>query len=509
MARKQTLINIASNLTGFVIQFGISFFLTPYLIKTLGKEAYSFYPLANDLIGYTTILTAALNSMAGRFITMKITENDFPEANKYFNSVLAGNVVIALILLIPSFLFVTFLQNILNIPQNIISSVRWLFALVLIAAIVNIVISVFNVAPFARNRMELVSIRNMQANLLRVSILIALFSFLSPSLVFIGIANLAIVPFLILVNFRNTKKILPEIEINKKWISVTAIKELVLSGIWNSINQLSRILLSSIDLLIANVMIGANATGLLAVVKTIPMFISQLIGVLVSSFVPEMFILHAKGDRGHLLYAIRRATKFISLIMIIPIGFLIVAGDVFFELWIPNNETSTFYLLSNLTLIPLIVTTSIEPIFHVYTMVNRLKLPSLVLLSSGIINTIIVVIVLKYFDGNVTTIPLIAMIIGILTHATFTPLFGAHVLNLKWSYFYKFIFWGIVSLVVVLVNGYILKLIIVPKTWISFIIFAIFTSLISIYLNILFILNKEEKGIVKSMILNIGHKLTK
>lgn len=48
----QTLKNLLFNITSFGVNFIISFLLTPYLIRTVGKEAYGFIPLINSIIGY-------------------------------------------------------------------------------------------------------------------------------------------------------------------------------------------------------------------------------------------------------------------------------------------------------------------------------------------------------------------------------------------------------------------------------------------------------------------------
>ena len=78
---KQTVKNLVFNTISFLINFIISFFFTPYLIRVVGKEAYSFFPLVNNIIGYSSILTTAVGSMAGRFIIMKIYSNDIDSAN--------------------------------------------------------------------------------------------------------------------------------------------------------------------------------------------------------------------------------------------------------------------------------------------------------------------------------------------------------------------------------------------------------------------------------------------
>ena len=45
-------------------------------------------------------------------------------------------------------------------------------------------------------------------------------------------------------------KLLPEIKVDYRKFSITAMKEMLSSGIWNSFNQASNILLTSLDLLV-------------------------------------------------------------------------------------------------------------------------------------------------------------------------------------------------------------------------------------------------------------------
>ena len=63
-------------------------------------------------------------------------------------------------------------------------------------------------------------------------------------------------------------KLLPEIKVDYRKFSITAMKEMLSSGIWNSFNQASNILLTSLDLLLANVFLGSVISGTYSVSKT-------------------------------------------------------------------------------------------------------------------------------------------------------------------------------------------------------------------------------------------------
>ena len=124
---KQLAINIIAQLIAFSIQIGISFFLTPFIVKSLGAAAYGFVGLANNIISYTTLITIALNSMAGRFITISVHQNNIEKANTYFSSVFFSNLVISIFLFVTSTILIFYLEICINIPSDLIGDIKALF----------------------------------------------------------------------------------------------------------------------------------------------------------------------------------------------------------------------------------------------------------------------------------------------------------------------------------------------------------------------------------------------
>lgn len=493
MKNKQVVINMIANVFAFVVNVGINFLFTPYLINTVGKEAYSFFPLANNFISYVSIITVALNSMASRFITIKIHQNDEKGANVYFNSVLMSNTIFAIILTLPSVLFVIFINSILDIPSSILMDVQLLFGMVFLGMILSILTSVYGVATFAKNRLDLSSKRSIESNILRVILLILLFKLFKPSISYIGLVNLAVIIYILLTNIHYTKKLLPNIKISKKFFKIEAVKELLSSGVWNSINQLSIVLLTGLDLLIANMFIGVAAAGEFSIVKTVPNFIQSLVSMLVSVFIPQFTILYAEKKNKQLLKSINQSIKFMGFTITLPIAFLIVFGDVFYSLWVPGENVQKLWVLSNLTIIPMIVTGSINTIFNVYTVTNKLKTPAIVLFFTGVINTILVILLVIFTNLGIYAIPIVSLVVGILRNIIFTPIYAASCLKVKWNTFYKAIIRGSICSIVMMVICFIIKKNFIIDTWIKLIISAIVSAILACVFNIFIVFNKKER----------------
>ena len=156
--KKQISINIISNIVNFAVSMGISFFLTPFIVNTVGSAAYGFVSLANQFVGYIQIAVVALNSMASRFITIKIYEKDEKGAKTYFSSVFFANILMTLVLIVPITVCVMFIDRFLDIPSALVLDVKILWTIIFINFCVGLISNVFGIATYARNRLELSSL---------------------------------------------------------------------------------------------------------------------------------------------------------------------------------------------------------------------------------------------------------------------------------------------------------------------------------------------------------------
>lgn len=507
MSKKQISINMIANIISFTVGFGISFLFTPYLVRTIGKEAYGFYPLANNFTSYAQLLVIALNSMASRFVTIKIVENKEEEANQYFSSLFFANIIIAAILSIFSFILIENINSLLKIPISILSDVSMLFTLIFISMILSIIISVFSIATFARNRLDLRSYQEILLAIIRVSSLFVLFYFFKPQVYYIGLGNLIVTIFTFIITYYYTKKLLPEIKICLNNFRFGIIKLLVSSGIWNSFNQLSAILLSGLDILIANTMLGPAVSGEYGIAQTIPNFIRSLAVVVAGVFSPQLTIIYAKGNKEKFVSEIMKAIKITNIISNVPMAFLIAFGDTFFKLWIPGEDAKKLQLISMWIVLPMMVVGTVNVLFDICTILNKVKIPSIVVFITGLTNIIIVIVLLKTTNLGIFAIPLSSGVLSLIRYLVFTTVYTSKAIGIKWYAFYGSIFRGIFSICIMVFVGYILKGIFLINNWLVFIVVSTLFCFIAMVINVVFFFNKDEIKKGKIMILSLGNRI--
>ena len=491
---KQLARNLVFNIVTFVINLGISFVLSPYLIKHVGKEAYGFYPLIHSMIGYTTIITTAFGSMGGRFITMAYYKKDYENAQGYFNSVLFANWMLSLAFSLIFLVCFIYLPSILSIPDYLLTDVRWLFAISGITMLLGLCTGIFGLGTYVKNRIDLSSSRALVSNVINVLVIFLLFYLLKPSIVFVAIAGFVAAIFTAFYNIQFKFKLIPELKIAPfKYWSSSKIKELLSSGVWNSINQLSSLLLTQVDLLIANIFVGAAATGDYAVVKVIPNFIYSLLATLSGTFTANFNILYAQEKHDELIHEIKKSIKIVGFFICIPIGFLVVFAQDFFQLWVPTLDAVYLYKLSLLTFLPLIFSASINPVFGVFTITNKLRVPSLVLLGAGIANTLVVLLLLKTTTLGLWAIPIVGAVQMTLRNFFFTPMYAAKCLNQKLYSFYPTIIKACLGVGVMALIGVVVKYLIGGDTWLLLILEGIIVSFMTLVVNFFLFFNKGER----------------
>ena len=129
MKKKNTMINLIAAIIAFSANIIINFFLSPYIIKHVGVEAYGFFSLANNFVMYISVVTLAINSMAGRFITISVHRENLYQANRYYSSVFISNLILSLILLMMVVPIIYNLEDFLQISSEIELDVKFLFLL--------------------------------------------------------------------------------------------------------------------------------------------------------------------------------------------------------------------------------------------------------------------------------------------------------------------------------------------------------------------------------------------
>lgn len=504
---RQMSINLFASIISFAVNVGINFFLTPYLVKSLGNEAYGFIGLANNFVQYANIITVALNSIAGRFISIEYHNGEIKKASKIFSSVLVADLFLAAVLLVASAGITMYIDTILNVPAQLVTSVKITFGITFITFIVSVITAIFTTAAFVKNRLDINSVRDIISNLFKVAIVVALFSFFPAKLYYLALASLASGLFLLVANITVKKKILPEVKINIKNFSLKLVKVLLMAGIWLSFSQLCNVLMTGLDLLICNLTLGAALMGILSIAKTVPVCIGNLITTLGNVFTPHFTIRYAKNDIDGLVEETKFCGKIMNFIMVVPIAAFIAFGRQFYTLWQPtksNDEIMMIQIISVLTCLTYLFSCSTQCHMMLFTVCNRLKLPVITNFAIGVGSVLIVLLLLGFGnmgDSGVYVIAGVSSVLLSVRSITFVPMYSAYILGRKKSTFMMPVLRGFIAFLVLAGLFFFIGQFLVLNSWITFVAACALLGILGYALSFPLIFSSKELGRLKKALL--------
>ncbi|MCQ2514308.1 MAG: oligosaccharide flippase family protein [Ruminococcus sp.] len=505
---KQMLVNLIAAILSFSINIGISFFLTPFLVRKLGTEAYGFIGLANNFVQYATIITAALNSMSGRFIAVAYKRGDKDKASRLFSSVLVADLILAGILLVVASVFTLYLDVFLNIPENLILSVKVTFGLTFLTFVISIITAIFTTAAFVKNKLYLNSIRDIISNTLKVTLVVSLFTFCNAKLYFLATATLASGIFLLVANITVKRKILPDVKMSFRLFTPKLVYTLIAAGVWNSLGQLCNALNNGLDLLICNLTLGATMMGLLSIAKTVPNCIDLLISTIANIFTPHFTTLYATGDKERLVEENEFSSKVMSLIMTAPLAGFIAFGNKFYTLWQPTKtpeEIRIIQIISVLACVSYLFTCHSRTISSLFIVYNKLRPSVLVSFVNGILNvTIVLLLVIFVFKGNnemsAFVIAGVSSVLISLKAIIFVPIYSAHIQGIKWTTYYPSILRGWLCFGVLIALFAFINSCTTATDWLSFLSLCVVCGAGGYVISIPLIFNTKELSKLSAMV---------
>lgn len=446
--KKRIYVTMVISVFGLLLHCFISLVITPQITNILGVEAYGFVSLSRNFVAYVNIIMIAFNAFAARYVTFAYVNDDLKAFNEYYNSVFWANTLVGGGIVLLSLLLTWKLEYVISIPVELVGEVKLLFLLTFLGFYLTEIGAVFGLTGYVKNRLDIVQMIRGLSYVLDIVLLIFCYFVIKPHIWYMGLAAVLVNLLVFVGNYLLTKKLLPEAKYDIKLVSKFALKNLVSNGIWNSFNGIGNSLNSGLDLLISNLLLSATGMGQIAIAKNFTTLTSSLNTTLATAFHPNFLKVYSEGNREGLIDELKYSMKVCGIpINVIFAGFIAV-GQQFLSLWIPTQNTDLLYVLVILAMLPSIAEGPVYPLYYIYTLTIRNKIPCLVTILGGLANVLGMYILLKYTTMGVYSVLITTAVIMGTINFIINPIYMSHCLNVKLSTFYPEIIKNVISVVI-------------------------------------------------------------
>lgn len=490
---------------GMGITMLISLWITPYLISKIGLAAYGYVGVLNNLINFMAVITITLTSMVGRYLIVSFERKGPGEASKYISSAFYTNIFLG-VLLIPLILLLSInLDRLLNIQETYVFDVKISFFLSGIAFILSSIYLVLSTGAYCKNRLEIQNGIIVSSNLVRLVVLISIFSIFNARIWHVAVASVMQVLIAIILAALSFKALLPDVQFKIKFFKLRNSIEILSSGFLISIIILGNNFLTQIDLLVGNRYLTAEIIGMYAAVLLLPNSIRNIASAISSAFTPTTISLYSSGNMDELRKYSNRVVKFCGLLVGWPVAIISGLAVPILKIWL-GKDYSAYEFTIILMLLPLTVHLAVNQLFNVQQATNKVKIPAIASILLGGMNLFLAVFFTASLKMGIFGIVLSGVIMNTIRTIIFIPIYTAIVTNQPKYTYYKGILSPIFASLVVCAMGITIQRLLTINTLASILFSAFALSIVYVMIALMF-LNQEEREIIKNQVFPIIRKL--
>ena len=353
--------NILSNWVGFAVQAVVVFFLTPFIISTLGDARYGIWALVTGLTGYYGLLDLGFRSGITQYLARYLATDEFDELNRTASTACVVLACCGALIGAASLVIAWMAPSIFTIPMDAVAESRWCICVIGLSTAIQFAFFPFSAVFAAAQRYDLANLIGICIRLLTAAgIVVALhrgYGLVGLCAVqAIGEMGGSIARWLIAYQIIPRLRVVPS---SATWDSLWAIANF---GFWNFLIQNIVAVKDYSGIIIAGLFMPVAALAHFHLAIALTNYFHQFVGPIATVFFPAATQLDAEGDTDRLRTLYLAASKMLLLVAV-PLSVIgWMWADEFYSLWvgpqfITGGEYTSVVLLFRILLVAGVVLT--------------------------------------------------------------------------------------------------------------------------------------------------------
>jgi O-antigen/teichoic acid export membrane protein len=328
--------SVASNYASSVVSLLLALFVTPVLVRGLGKDAYGTWSLVTSSVLYYSLLQFGLARAAVKFVAESKATGDLGAARRTISTSFLS-LSPAAVLLVAASPGLAFLFPVLfHVPEGQRTAAMVLVVLSTIDFAAGIPSDTFGAALVGLQRFDLLSATatgTAVAQVLAWVVIIALGGGLVP----IGIATITFSLASNVVRYLLVRRLLQGVHIGRSTFDRKLIRPLVSMSGWIALGDLVEIVTLRLDPVVVAFVAGVPAVGVYAVGQKLSAFVERFTGPALSMFFPHASELSASDDSDEIRATFLAGTR-LALALTAPLALVIsVLAAPAVHLWVGSG----------------------------------------------------------------------------------------------------------------------------------------------------------------------------
>ena len=313
----------------------INLYISRKILETLGVEDYGIYNIVGGVVTMFSVVAATLSSATQRFITFALGENDFCKLKALFSNSVCLHILLGLLgAMFLEIVGLWFLNGQLEIPENRITSARWILHFSVIAFFINMISIPYNALIVAHEKMKAFAYIGILECILKLLAVLSLYICPMDKLVAYGLFIMLIAAFIRLIYAIYCRKHFEESQNTKMSIDPKIFKEMFAFAGWNFFGNGSLVLRNQgIDILL-NMFFGVTVNAAKGLANQVQHAVSMLVSNFQTAVKPQLTKAIAQKDSERYKFLINLGTRFSFFMMLFfSVPIMISTPDIL-KIWL-------------------------------------------------------------------------------------------------------------------------------------------------------------------------------
>jgi len=501
---KKLLHNIFANQLGFLVSVVVTFFLSPFVVNSLGGTRYGIWSLIVSLTGNYGLLAFGIQGAMTRYIAHATVTNDRERVNGYFNTALSFLLCSAALTIIVGLVVSLFIDTIFVLPKDLVKEARAACVLVTFSAAATFAFAAFDSVLVAHQRFQLINVVGTVITLIRAGMTVWILK-QGYGIVALAALGTGLALFNGLLVAAVAKRIYSWLRFSFPLARRSYFKELINYGYKSFTVGVAVVLIYQCDLLIIGTYLPPDKVTTYSLAATLITYLIQFFSTAVSTFTPFSTELHAKNN----IEDLRKFFLFGSCVMYM-FGGIVVAGCIiwgraFFTLWVSPEYGESATILTIL-IIPQFFSTGARVGSSLLAGMANVGSLAVAVLCQGICNLFLSLFLIRYF--GIIGVAIGTLVPLIISDGIWLPLYVARVINVKYgSIYFKSMLPGIGISLLGVILGYFMREAFPPVSWSMFVFDTTVVSCCCLVVSYIIIARSSVDNVFKSVFTKVKSNL--
>ena len=476
--------NICANQTGFLAAAAVTFFLSPFVVHSLGETRYGIWSLIVSITGNYGLLAFGIQGAMTRYIAHAAAGGDREKVCGYFNTALSFLLFSAMLAIVVGVFISAYISDIFVLPPELVPDAKNACILATVSAASTFAFVAFNCVLVAHQRFAVTNTIGTLFTLIRAALTVWLLR-QGYGIVALAAMGTGITVLNCITESVVTLRLYSWLTVSLRFVQRTYFTELVSYGYKSFVVGIAVMLVYQCDLLVIGMYLPPANITTYSLAATLIAYLMQFVSSIAATFGPYTTGLYAQGNIAEMRTFFIQGSCLMYMLGGVTVAGCLVFGTDFFTLWVGPDFSGSAMILSILV-IPQFFATGAR--IGSSLLVGMAKIGPLAVsaICEGISHLILSLILVQY--AGIYGVAVGALIPLIINNGLWFPVYISRVIGIRYHYVYLHsVLPGALLGVFGYIAGFAIHELFKPVSWAVFIVDVLFVTvcctIVAIYQN--------------------------